>query len=206
MHYRVLLFDADGMTLIPKRFSEQIEQEYGIPWERMKSFFTGPYQQCKLGIADLREELIKVMEYWGWHGTVDELIAYWFSIGSEVRPEIREIIQELRAKGIYCDLATNQEKYREAYLDKARGFETLFDRIFASSEIGYLKQDVPFFQDVYRKLRVEIHDLQKEEVLFIDHEELNLEAARTFGFATYYFRDLPCFRSEIVAGILARPK
>jgi putative hydrolase of the HAD superfamily len=202
MNYRVILFDADGMTIIPQRFSEQIEKDHAIPWEKMKPFFTGPYQQCKIGKADLKEELEKVIADWGWTGTVEELLAYWFSVGSEVNPDIHEIIQELRSKGVRCYLATNQEKYRAAYLNTERGLASLFDGVFASAECGHLKQEVVFFEKAYEKLLASgLKELKKEEVLFVDHEEPNLNAAKTFGFPIYCYHDVASFRKEIVTSL-----
>ena len=197
-HFRVILFDADGMTLIPKRFSEQIEKDYGIPWEKMKPFFSGPFQACKLGKADLKEELARALPAWGWTRSVEDLLTYWFSIGSDVNPDIAAAIKTLRSQGIKCYLATNQEKYRGHFLRTEKGLYELFDGIFMSSEFGHLKNDITFFAHAFTELQQKQPDLLKEEVLFIDHEEQNLEAARTFGYNIYSYLDAERFEKDIV--------
>lgn len=200
MNYHVILFDADGMTLQAKRFSEQIEQDYGIPWETMKPFFSGPFGQCKLGKADLKEELEKVIASWGWKGTVDELMAYWFEIGSAPDLEIIEIVNELRAKGVLCFLATNQEQYRADYLREVVGLETVFDGLLVSSELGHTKDEVAYFEEVYDYLtNVYLAPIPKEEILFVDHDEKNLLAAETFGFETYPYTDVESFRNLVLS-------
>ncbi len=66
MNYSAVLFDADGMTLLPERFSERLEREHGIAWATVKPFFQGAFVACKLGTADLKDELAKVVDVWGW--------------------------------------------------------------------------------------------------------------------------------------------
>ncbi|MFA5946166.1 MAG: hypothetical protein WC802_04640 [Patescibacteria group bacterium] len=74
MTYKAILFDADGMTLLSPKFSARIQEAYGIIWDKMKPFFSGPFQECKLGKADLKEELAKVIKDWGWQGSVSDVV------------------------------------------------------------------------------------------------------------------------------------
>lgn len=201
MRPRVILFDADGMTLIPQRFSDQIQVDYGISWEKMKPFFSGAFQDCKRGKADLKEELAKAIPVWGWTKSIDELISYWFSIGSNVQPEIPLLIKTLQDKGIACYLATNQEKYRLAYLKEIVGLNRLFNGFFASTELGSFKNESVFFEQSYEILRKGIPDLKKTEILFIDHEEQNLEVARAFGYTIYQYVNIELFSQEIVSRV-----
>lgn len=203
MNYEAILFDADGMTLVSRRFSEQIEQDYGIPWARMKPFFDGPFVQCKLGRADLKEELSKVMLDWGWKGSVEELMAYWFAIGSTPSPEIVALAKELRSGGVKCFLATNQEKYRAEYLWNVAGLKDVFDGLLASSDFGHMKDEVAYFAEALVRLETCVGaplgaSLLKERILFVDHEEKNLAAAKEFGFAAYEYHDIQSFK-EFVA-------
>lgn len=201
MKYRAVLFDADGMVLLPKRFSDQIQQDYGISWEKMKPFFMGPFLLCKIGKADLKEELAKVLIDWGWSGTVDALLEYWFRIGSAPDPEIVAIAQELRSRRVKCFLATNQEKYRANYLQNVVRLNDVFDGMLVSAEIGYTKKEVAFFEKSYTSINAnEELMISKKEILFVDHEEENMAAARAFGFETYSYHDSEHFR-EFVLGV-----
>lgn len=199
MSYRAILFDADGMTIISPRFSERIEREYGIPWEKMKPFFSGPFARCKLGQADLKEELANVIAEWGWQGSVDELVNYWFSC-CELNPDIIHLVQELRAQGIRCSLATNQEACRATYLRQTIGLKTVFDELFVSAEIGYTKNDVRFFEAVYHQLSKTLGPIKRSSILFADHEEQNLTAANSFGFSTHNYSTIKDFRAAITTG------
>lgn len=197
MSYKIILFDADGMTLVSKRFSDQIQQDHGISWQNMKSFFDGPFQRCKIGKADLKEELAKVIADWGWHDSVESLMRYWFSIGSDPHPEILSVAKELRSKGVRCYVATNQEKYRAAYLRSLPVLADAFDGFFVSSEIGHTKDDPRYFEAIYQYLTQSMGPIPKNAFLFTDHEAKNLAAATTFGFQTYSYHDPESFRAFV---------
>ncbi len=195
MKYQAILFDADGMTLMPKRFSEQIQQDYGITWEKMKPFFSGPFQDCKVGKADLKEELAKVVGDWGWTGTVDELVKYWFSIGSTPDPEVTKLAKKLRTKGVKVCLATNQEKYRAEYLRNVVGLKDVFDELIISAEIGNTKNQLDYFQSAYSRLiKMLGATIPKDAILFVDHDQENLTTAKNFGFATYNYHNFSDFQ------------
>ncbi len=199
MKYKVVLIDADGMTLRSRRFSDEIQQDYGISWDKMQPFFAGPFQRCKTGQADLKEELSRVIVDWGWKGTVDELVTYWFSVGCDLNPDVISVAQELRLVGVRCCLATNQEKYRAEYLCQVVGLDRIFDELFVSAELGYTKDDVRHFQAVHERLAVSVDVTQKEHILFVDHEEKNLLAAKTFGYAVHKYHDVDQFRTAVFA-------
>ena len=199
MPYRAILFDADGITLLSKRFSEQIQADYGISWEKMEPFFHGPFLQCKLGKADLKEELKKVMNEWGWQKSVEELMEYWFTIGSKPNEAILAIVAELKSGGVNCFLATNQEKYRAEYLRNVVGLKDVFDDLLISADFGHTKDEVPYFKKAYQRINhLAGTVIAKKSVLFVDHEEKNLTAAKTFGFDTYRYHDVDTFKEYIL--------
>jgi putative hydrolase of the HAD superfamily len=195
MTHHVILFDADGMTLVPKRFSEEVQKDFGIPWEKMEPFFSGPFVRCKLGKADLKEELVKVISDWGWRGTVEQLVTYWFGIGSEPNPEVVSIARELRSHGVKCFLATNQEKYRMEYLWNVVGLKDAFDGYLVSADIGHQKDEVAFYEAAYQRISAVVGSVvAKTSVLFVDHEEEKIAAAKEFGFEVYRYEDPEGFR------------
>ena len=187
MKYQVLLFDADGVVLRSSRlFSEQLESEYGIKNEKLQPFFKGVFKDCALGRADLKEELAKVIADWGWQGTGEELLQYWFSKGTSVDTEIVEYIQSLCQIGVRCFMTTNQEKYRSEYLQNFLGHSKVFERVFYSAQIGATKKQPEYFQFVYKHL----DGISKNQILLIDDDEENIEAAKIFGFETHFFTTL----------------
>lgn len=191
MRYKVILFDADGVVLVSGRFSDRYSQDHGVGWDVLKEFFQGSFQACKRGESDLKQELTKVLEAWKWQGSVDELMQYWFFIGSTPDPRAAKMIRDLRDKGVYCALASNQEAYRGEYLRTQGGMNELLDDTYYSCDLKHLKNVPVFFEMALKRLRHALGEsLQASDVLFIDHDEENLAAARSVGLDAYEFHDM----------------
>lgn len=203
MKYKVILFDADGVTIEPGlMFSQILERDYGVPSKQLSDFFSGVFQDCMDGKADLKVELQKVIADWGWTQTVDDLLHEWFSFENNPDTAMLDLIQELRSKGIQCYLSTNQEKYRGDFLRIEMGFDKLFDGLFISAEVGYKKKNPMYFETVFNRISATSSSLsstllQKEEILFIDDETENTDSARTFGICSHLFTSIENLKAEL---------
>ncbi|MDO8463345.1 MAG: HAD-IA family hydrolase [bacterium] len=183
MPYNVVLFDGDGVTIKEGRlFSEVLLESHGISMEAMQPFFKGPFQRCVVGEADLKEELAKVIGGWGWSGTVDALMHYWFSTGDNLNEEIVSLIKNLRATGVPCYLVSNNEHYRGAYLWNR--LRHLFDGAFISGDVGFKKNQEAFFAHVVQK----VHVTDRASILLIDDDQENVETAKSFGIDAVHYR------------------
>ncbi len=176
---KAVVFDADGVIVHGERFTERFARDHGIQLKNTQPFFEGVFQDCLAGKADLKKELKKHLGEWGWAGSVDELMKFWFS---EDRLDERffPLIDGLRKKGIRCYLATNNEKYRTDYLLKEKGLGRRFDAVFSSCSVGSKKPEPEFFAHILDKL----DGITKEEVLFVDDDPENTAGAERFGFPT----------------------
>ena len=70
-----------------------------------------------------------------------------------------------------------------------KGLEGLFDKVVISSEIKYRKPDMRFFEKC-----LELSECNKEEIIFIDDNKVNIESAKDFGVWSILFSqadDLP---------------
>ena len=189
---KAILFDADGVVVKGPRFSDILEEKYNIARDKTEPFFSSEFQMALIGRVNLREVLIPYLERWGWNGTVDDLIKEWFeSVGPD--PKMVQKIAELRAKGILCCLASNQEKLRAAYLSNEMGLEKMLDKIFISAHIGHKKPLVEFFEYIAEHL----DGIKKEEVLFWDDKDTNVDAARSFGFQAEQFLNFDDFSKKL---------
>lgn len=192
MKYKVFLFDADGVILKDEGLFTDKAKEAGLisSTEKTQPFFQGVFRQCLLGKADLKEELAKVIGEWGWQGTVDELIDFWFSVGDDLDSKMAQFIQDVKQKGVSVYMTSDQEKYRGQYLRQKFGH--LFQDFFFSGEVGLNKKEPGFFEYVYDKIKDEVSS--KSEIVFIDDLLHNIENARAFGIDAIHFRtpaDLP---------------
>lgn len=194
---KVIIFDSDGVITSSKMFSEDLQRDFGISSTLLTPFFNTAFKKCLIGKADLKEELKKHINNWGWKGSVDELVEYWFVSEHEINEKVVEIIKDIKQKGVKCYLGTNQEQYRTDYMRKRMGFAELFDGIWSSSEVGAIKSEQYFFESVYGQISDD-GKISKNEIMFWDDSEINVLAAKEFGFQAYQYCDFEKFKKTIV--------
>ncbi len=193
---KVILFDCDGPIIRhTKYFSQRLKEEKGIvaDTEDQDSFFNNEFLLCEKGQADLKEEMRKRLKTWGWTGTVEELMEYWFAGEAEVDTEMAEYIKELRNKGIKTYLSTNNEKYRVDYLWNIVGLKNILDGKMPSSELGHLKPDLDFWAQIYKRLS----NISKEEVLVLDDAQSAISSAKKFGFNAEFYENFEIFKTTM---------
>lgn len=193
---KALLLDVDGVLASGWPFSPRLERDYGIPVSTSASFFRAePFRACLTGRVDLKEEIALHLPRWGWSGSLEEFLHYWFSSVDVLNEELLAYVQQLRQAGLPCYLATNQEQYRIAHFLERHHFAELFDGIFFSGAIGCLKEDRAFFQHVLQTLA----GVQAEEMLFWDDLVVNVETARKAGIRAELYTDFPTFERSMRA-------
>jgi FMN phosphatase YigB (HAD superfamily) len=200
MQYKVICWDADGVTLRSSRlFSEQLATDYGLEGEKMRPFFKGVFKQCSFGKADLKEELAKVNGEWGWKGTVEELLEYWFTKCTELDQEVLAYVRTVRDNNVRCFMTTDQEHYRGEYLQKLVGNHNPFERVFYAAQIGAGKKEPAFWDHVYTRMNEASAGMStlisKDSILVIDDDEKDIEMAKSLGFPTHLYRNLPTLQA-----------
>lgn len=186
---KAILCDTDGMLVTAPMWSYQLERQYNIPREQLSAFFKEKFPACLIGQADLRVEVEPYLSQWGWSGTVDELLAYWFKAEHEVDESLIDYLQRLRAQGYGCYLGTNQEQYRTAYMKNEMSFAQLFDTIYASCELGVRKPDPLFYQKILNDL-----DIPADQLLVWDNEQKNVDGALSVGCPAELYTTFPAFK------------
>ena len=76
---------------------------------------------------------------------------------------------------------------------KSPGFSKIFDRVFASADLGHRKPDIEFF----KKVMDDLPNFKKDEILFWDDTLENIEAAREFGIKAEIYKDFEDFESKM---------
>ncbi len=176
MAVRCVLFDVTGVLIDSDLFSVQYAKSSDVEHSTIKAFFEGPYLECITGKRDLKEELAKWLSAWKWSGSVDSFLNYWFTSEQHINMDVMNTVAALKKQGILCCIATNQEKYRQEYINKTLGFEKMFMHIFCSCDIGYKKPQQEFYQYVIKQLDQK-YGIRTNEILFFDDTEDNVAAA-----------------------------
>ncbi len=182
---KYILFDIDGV-LIPSNttlFSEKYSLEHKISKEIIVDFINNQGRLCKLGKADLLEELKQVKHVWNWTNSAEELLAYWINTEYLPNKKLIDVIQSLRKSGIKCYIASDNEKYRAAQLLQALEVNTNFDGYFFSYTLGYTKADGDYFQKILLELGIN----DPTQVLLVDDSERNVSVATNVGLKTYLY-------------------
>lgn len=194
---KAIIFDTDGMVVTADMFSVKYCAEYNVPYEDILPFFKNEFQPCLIGKADLKEKIKPYLIKWGWKNTVEDFLSYWFDAEHKIDQRVVEIIYKLKQSGMKCYLATNQEKYRTEYLRIQMKFNSIFDQVFSSAEIGYRKPQPEFFYKVMTEI-----GLRKEEVQFWDDTEKNILGAKEFGLDAKLYQSFEEFQTEMTKLLL----
>lgn len=178
---KCVIFDADGVLTLPEEvFSIVYTRSRGLDLRPFEEFFEKEWRPIVTGVEDLKEHIIANPELWQWSGTADELLDFWFEAEDVRNEELLALISRLKEAGVPCYLATDQEKYRAAYMKNVM-FRGLFDGYFVSAELGVTKTDPRFFELVLEELREEHPDLKPHEVIFFDDSQSKVDTAKKLG-------------------------
>ena len=123
-----LILDADGVLINGESFADALHRDFAVDLAKEKEFFKGPFQECLVGKRDLKESVAPYLPSFGFKGSADEFLAYWFKSEHAINDALMTAVGRLRAAGVRVVLATNQEKYRTDYMLQHMGFADAFDK------------------------------------------------------------------------------
>jgi cysteinyl-tRNA synthetase/uridine kinase len=173
----IIIFDIDGVLIEAYKWKEKIESECGISDQDLTKFFKQNYSKIATGEVDLKEVLEPFLKQSKCSKNVDDFVDFWFQNDLHQIEETLTLAQDLRGGGYKILVATNQEKYRLEFLKKHLLDENIFDKIYASCEVGFVKEDLEFWE----KIKADLGD-KNEKVVVIDNNERQLEKAKEVGF------------------------
>lgn len=190
MKPKFAFIDCDGV-IIPreKYFSQRYAEEFGIPDTEILKFFKNEFLACKLGKADLKQEIQKYLPAWKWQKSVDDFLNYWFMSESPLDREVLGLVTDLRKAGIFCILSTNMEKYRREYLWEKLQLKQAFDASLCSADVGALKTSRTFWEKALEKFEI----FNKASAIVWDNDSSVVREALDFGFKAYVYNDLKIF-------------
>ena len=181
---RAVLFDADGVVQrTPPAFRQSLIdvcRANGADPEKFLAAVFAAERPSIVGTGTLAEALAPVLRGFGMTHALDTVLSAWRLVEPDVG--VFALIDDLRARGFTCCLATNQQDVRRRHMSLELGYSASFDREYYSCEIRQRKPDAAFFQHILNDLV-----LAPIEVLFVDDAEANVVAARDLGMETLYF-------------------
>ncbi len=173
---KVILFDLDGVLALPEEnFSVLYARSHGYDLQPFTTFFETVWEDFVTGKRDLKEHIAAHPDFWKWQHSPEALLDFWFKAENIRNEALLEVIRKIRSKGMRCYIATEQEKYRTAYIRDVM-FKNEFDGIFSTAEIGYKKNAPEFYQAVIAHL-----DVQPEDIIFFDDSQSKIDVALKAG-------------------------
>lgn len=190
---KVIIFDGVGLITHQEPLSVGLVRDYGFSMDKMLPFFKGPLQECVAGEADLKEIFPPYLKDWGWDKGVEAMLKYWFTRDHKIDTGMVDYINDLKRKGVLCLLATNNEKYRFAYMLDKMNFSKIFDKAYCSALLGCKKPNQEFYQRIFNDLE----NIKKEEILYWDDKIENVEAAKEFGIHSELYTTFKDFEEKM---------
>jgi putative hydrolase of the HAD superfamily len=179
-----VLFDADGVIqLAADHLHLELTRALGRgPDEReacMDAIFAAE-RPALIGEASFEAGLAPALRQLNAPCDVARVIELWRAI--EPDQAALGLVRRLRERGVWCALASNQERNRARHMSEALGYGRVFDREFYSCDLGCTKPSAAFFEAI-----IEGAGLDPARTLFIDDRLDNVEAARVCGFEAEQF-------------------
>ncbi|WP_312163247.1 HAD-IA family hydrolase [Phenylobacterium sp.] len=178
-----LLFDADGVIQRAPHFAQRLEKAFGAAPTDLAGCVAEIFAAetpCLSGKGEYTEALKPVLQRWGAGCDPLEFLEAWHLIDADAG--VLCLIETLRATGVYCALASNQEAHRARRMSDALGYRTMFDAEFYSCDIGHAKPDPRYFEHILSSA-----SLDARRTLFIDDRPDNVDAARAVGLNAMLF-------------------
>ena len=188
MSIKALMVDVDGVLIDGRpedgrHWLTSVEEDFGFIADALNEHFFAPYwEHILLGRAGLMEYLTTALRQIAPHVSPAAFVAYWFERDSHLVAPLVSELSLARSRGIRVYLATNQEHRRAVYIMERLGLAEQVDGIFYSALLGAKKPDVEFFTKVQAAV-----GLRGEEMLLIDDNRQNIEAAREIGWQALHW-------------------
>jgi len=205
------IFDFGGVLIeknfVLKNLLDLIESDLNITFPRDEnSYIRKIKRNLSSGRISTQEFLQKIFEkyYYPFQKSDGALppkkvnAAYyeelWFDLYSQVTnisSEMAEIIERLHQADYIVSLMSNTHDIH-AKSNLLRGFYDIFDNIFLSNEIGFIKPEMAKYKYLLKKL-----DTKPKSCIFIDDKIQNLVPARELGIIVIRFESFEKFKKQL---------
>ncbi len=187
---KAVVFDYGGVVanIDRKPMLEYLSQSLEIPYKKVKQDFASDA---------LYQALQKPHSFWEQYAKRN-LSKTWYKDFEKQKlkvvqdiPGVKEIITQLKQKGIQVALLSNTNVARARFVENAGGYD-LFDPILLSCHLGIGKPH----PKIYDRLLTYIN-YKPEECLFIDNKKTNVRAGQKKGIDGIVFESVDQLKEEL---------
>lgn len=200
MPIEYILFDLDGVylsngtTVGARQIAEYFQLDPELVKHVLKSPLGSPGLALRLGEINYAAFLERACLLLGIPTTEKnkQIITHaWFD-AYHYKPEMQQLVVELREKGYRIGILTNNFTERFAYVEGKFHFKQYFNHVFISSELRVKKPDIACYQKVLGRI-----ELSPDKVFFVDDKEGNVLAARKIDINAVVFESEQQLRREL---------
>lgn len=196
----VVLWDADGvLQTVPRGWEHTMRPVVQGHVDDVDRFLVEAFEAeapSLRGEIPWSKQLEALLERWGVPDLRDAALEAWFTILPVA--EVWDLVRQVRARGVPCHLASNQDRTRAEHMTHEVGYDRLLDGCFYSCDLGVAKPQPEFFQRILHELGV-----RPEQALFVDDNPVNVESATAVGLRALCWndrQDAGTLRSWLVRG------
>jgi len=194
----VLVLDCDGVVVTGHasggRWDKDLARDLGLdPARLQEKFFKPHWRAIMLGEADMRTVLDEVWPSLDCARSPRDFVDYWFANDAMLDAGVLAEVANWRAAGNHAALATVQEHHRARHLWNGLALSKHFDALHYSAALGAAKPDAAFYERVQAKLPAS----RPDDVIFLDDQPRNVEAAAAFGWRAALFKDVEDLRAAL---------
>ena len=186
-----IIFDIGGVILddsnanISKVFNKDMESV-------CKKAYGGNFRACILGKMSMKEHLEEYLGDPDYDALSKMLNPDNLNIMCPLLKENYDYICTLKEKGYHLYILSNLTKETYEYLNKTIDIPKYFDGAVFSYEIGMRKPDREIFEYIINKF-----NLRKEETIFFDDKQKNINASNDFGIKGFVFNSIEDIKENL---------
>ncbi len=187
---KAVLFDIDGVIIRHKEYYSRHLERIGYVEAAavLDEFYSsGTNQECDRGLLDPLVAIVPFLKRMKFDKRSDEYFNAQYEIEKQyIDYKLLERIKSLRANGVRCFLATNQNTYRKVFLHSVLDVDNTFDYAFYSCDMYCVKPEKEYWEYILKYL--EKYRFLPEELLFLDDTAANVESAEKHGIRAKHIR------------------
>ena|SRR3989344_1042406 len=192
---KAVTFDLDGVYFTPQSFKnfkanlpKKVMDEYKLNWVLYKS---PEMLNFKMGKMEENEYWDFVRKELGVELNNSEIFKL-LRDSYEVNPEVKEYVNEVKAKGLKTCICSNNFVTRIRELNSKFDFLKDFDVKVLSYEVGIMKPEKGIFEVLIKQSGV-----KPEEIVYADDDESKLQGAIDLGINAFVYEGFEKFKEKV---------
>ena len=184
MNIKVIAFDFGGVLGTEadawSSTFERVLGSAGLTHEEMDKIWEKHWPKLKIGKED-------ISEYWKDAAKKQNIdfkkVQYLYNNSITINQGMLDLVKSLKGKYKLVILSNDSIDWMDAKIKRFKLLD-IFYKVYCSGNIGIAKPDVEIFKYVLKDL-----EIKPEELLFVDNQENNIEAANALGINSILFKN-----------------